>query len=155
MSSKPSLYLDGKSKCASVALIYVDTPYLKKNKVHAVCIDEPTFDLVIGEVDGSRCKCNPDLEWKFDAVSTLMTRSQEKNMKKTRSPLKVYVGSEEVDVTPSLLKELQSQDPTLTTVMKLQSTDVLSRGMYKSWYECKEGILYRMFQSGDKKQVYD
>ena len=101
-------YLDGKSKCAPVALIDVDTPYLQR-KVQAVCLKDPIFDLVIGEVEGARCKCNPDQSWKLDVIGAVTTRAQEQKMKKL-SPLKVHVGTEELDVTPKLLKDLQMED---------------------------------------------
>ena len=61
--TKTFTFLDGNPQQAKVARIDVDTPYLKKEKVEAVCLDNPTFDLVIGEVDNVQCRCNPDPNW--------------------------------------------------------------------------------------------
>ena len=52
--------VDGTEQKLPTALVDVDTPYLRKCNVVAVCLDEPVFDLIIGDVDGAVCKCNPD-----------------------------------------------------------------------------------------------
>ena len=46
--TKTFTFLDGNPQQAKVARIDVDTPYLKKEKFEAVCLDNSTFDLVIG-----------------------------------------------------------------------------------------------------------
>ena len=44
--SKIFTFLDGKPRRAPVAKIDVDTPFLKKHQVEAICIENPQFDLV-------------------------------------------------------------------------------------------------------------
>ena len=42
------------------AIVNVDTPYIKGNQVQALCIENPEYDLVVGDVLGARCPCNPN-----------------------------------------------------------------------------------------------
>ena len=62
--------MDGMEQKLPTALIDVDTPYLRKRNVTAVCLEKPIFDLVIGDVHGASCMCSPDLEWSSKALST-------------------------------------------------------------------------------------
>lgn len=139
-------FLDGKPRYAKVAMIDVDTPFLKKEKVQAVCIDNPTFDLVIGEVDGVRCKCDPDPSWKIESVALVTTRTQEAKRKKQLSPLKVHVHNEDVPITPEILGKLQKEDETLKKVREKDIDVERIRGKNSSYYTMKDDILFRVYQ---------
>ena len=104
---KTFTFLDGNPQQAKVARIDVDTPYLKKEKVEAICLDNPTFDLAIGEVDNVRCRYNPDPNWKLESIGAVTTRAQERKRKKQLSPLRVFVQDEEIPVTPEIVSKLQ------------------------------------------------
>ena len=144
--TKTFTFLDGNPQQAKVARIDVDTPYLKKEKVEAVCLDNPTFDLVIGEVDNVRCRCNPDPNWKLESIGAVTTRAQEMKRKKQLSPLKVFVQDEEIPVTPEIVSKLQQEDETLKKVRD-QDIDVKrTRGKNSSYYTVKDNILYRIYQ---------
>ena len=133
-------FLDGNPREAKVAKIDVDTPFLKKENVEAMCIDDPTFDLVIGEVEGVRCKCNPNPDWKIESVGAVTTRAQEVKRKKQLSPLKVYVQDEEVSVTPEILIKLQKEDETLSRVRDKDIDVKRSRGNNSSYYTIKDDV---------------
>lgn len=143
------LFLNGSTVQAPVAIVDVDTPYLKKTSVTALCLEEPAYDLVIGDVEGARCKCDPDPDWKVEEVNAVTTRSQAKASIKVLKPLKVTVNDVEEDVTPDVLKKLQGEDESLNKVRNLDS--IQERGSRKSWYTTKNGILYRIYQADSSK----
>ena len=55
--------MDGSELKLPTAIIDIDTPYLKRHNVTAVCMERPSFELVIGDVEGAACKCNPNRQW--------------------------------------------------------------------------------------------
>ena len=57
--------MDGSELKLPTAIIDIDTrsPYLKRHHVTAVCMERPSFELVIGDVEGAACKCNPNRQW--------------------------------------------------------------------------------------------
>ena len=54
--------LDGTILRVPVARVYIDTPYLT-GTVAAMCMKEPIYDLVAGNVPGVRQPDDPDLDW--------------------------------------------------------------------------------------------
>ena len=142
---KTFTFLDGNPQQTKVARIDVDTPYLKKEKVEAVCLDNPTFDLVIGEVDNVQCRCNPDPNWKLESILAVTTRAQKMKRKKQLSPLKVFVQDEEIPVTPAIVSKLQQEDETLKKVRDQDIAVKRTRGKNSSYYTVKDNILYRIY----------
>ena len=138
------LFLNGSKLQAPVAIVDVDTPYLKKTSVKALCLEDPAYDLVIGDVEDARCKCDPDPDWKLEQANAVTTRSQAKASNKVLKPLKVAVNDVEEEVTPDVLKRLQKEDESLNKVRSLTSTT--DRGSRKYWYTTTNGILYRIYQ---------
>jgi len=70
---------DGSERKLKVALIDIDSPYLTRARVVAMCMDDPTFALIIGDVEGATCKCNPNPDWSLDkttVVAAVTTRAQ-------------------------------------------------------------------------------
>ena len=144
------LFLNGSKLQAPVAIIDVDTPYLQKKGIKALCLDSPPYDLVIGDVLDARCKCDPDPFWTLEEANAVTTRAQAKVGNKLLKPLSVSIHGEDVEVTPSILKTLQQEDDTLAKVRN--SDTVFERGGHKSWYTTKDGILYRMYQPNKKDE---
>ena len=139
------LFLNGSTLQAPVAIVDVDTPYLKKSRVKALCLEDPAYDLVIGDVEGARCKCDPDPDWRLEEANAVTTRSQAKASNKLLKPLKVTSNDgSDVDVTPDVLKKLQKDDETLNKVRSL--TTITERGSRKYFYSTRSGILYRIYQ---------
>ena len=58
--------IDGTGRLFETAIVNIDTPYIKGNQVQALCIENPEYDLIIGDVLGARCPCNPNPDWKLD-----------------------------------------------------------------------------------------
>ena len=56
--------MDGSTRRFEIAIVNLDTPYVRQDRASVLCIDNPEFDLVVGEIPGVRCKCNPDPEWR-------------------------------------------------------------------------------------------
>ena len=52
--------MDGTSKTFETATVALDTPYIKDDRILVMCIDDLEFGIVIGDIPGARCKCNPD-----------------------------------------------------------------------------------------------
>ena len=139
------LFLNGSTLQAPVALVDIDTPYLKKSSVKALCLNEPAYDLVIGDVEGARCKCDPDESWKLEEVNAVTNSAQSLTGNKVLKPLRVMVNDSEEDVTPALLMKLQREDESLNRVRSLDP--VTERANKKTWYSFDKGILYRNYQS--------
>ena len=138
------LFLNGSTVQAPVAIVDIDTPYLSQNGIKALCLKDPAYDLVIGDVEGARCKCDPKPDWAIEKVSAVTTRSQYQKVRKPLKPLKVVIHEDEAGVTPEILRDLQFKDETLN---KIRDTDkIQEKGTHKSWYIKKDGILFRIFQ---------
>ena len=54
--------IDGTVRKFPTAVIDVDTPYFK-GRVQAICMINPLYDLIIGNIPGVRAPDNPDLTW--------------------------------------------------------------------------------------------
>ncbi len=50
---------------------------MQKKGVKALCLEKPPYDLVIGDIEGARCKCDPDPNWRFtqEEAHDVATRS--------------------------------------------------------------------------------
>ena len=58
--------IDGTTKTFETAEVNIDTPYIRRKHMPVMCIENPPYDLVIGEVEGARCKCDPNPSWRLD-----------------------------------------------------------------------------------------
>ena len=58
--------MDGTEKRYEVARVDLDTPYIKQDQVAVLCVEDLEFDIIVGEVSGARCQCDPDPTWKSD-----------------------------------------------------------------------------------------
>ena len=166
---KTCVLIDGTIRKVPVAVIDVDTPYYS-GEVEALCMNNPVYDLILGNIDGVRCPTEPDLEWscsllkkqtlpaKGDVIVcdqdflglAVETRSQSKAKGKSFKELKVPVPLSEI-VTPDILRdEAQKNDVTLHKVKELAESgdEKLSRkGGMSEFVIHTDGILYRKFQS--------
>ena len=55
--------IDGTEKRFKTAEVDIDTPYIKQQRASVVCIKDLEFGIVIGDITGARCKCNPNIKW--------------------------------------------------------------------------------------------
>ena len=68
-----------------IARIEVDTPFYT-GTVEAMCMNDPQFDLLIGNVSGAKKPNDPNQEW--GGVATVVTRAQTRERENPK-PLKV------------------------------------------------------------------
>ena len=102
------LKIDGTVRRTPVAEIEIETPYYT-GKVKAVCMDNPLYDVIIGNVSDED---NTRLE-----AQAVVTRAQAKQQVKPIKPLK-FIENLGEDVTREKLIALQGQDPSLAKFMK-------------------------------------
>ena len=51
--------MDGTTRRFETAIVALDTPYLKSDKIAVLCTENPEVDLVIGEVPGGPMQMFP------------------------------------------------------------------------------------------------
>jgi len=109
--------IDGTVRRTPVVEVEVDTPFFK-GPVTAVCMDNPLYDVIIGNV------ANVIDDVKEESYETLavITRAQTKQQEKTQKPLKV-IGDLGDDITKGKLIEMQQQDVSLRKCMKEAERD--------------------------------
>ena len=139
-------------KRAPIARVKVDTPFFV-GTVEALCLKDPLFDLIIGNVPGARGPGDPNPEW--GVVAAVVTRAQARESKEPK-PLKVKDVTKEMAVDKEELIKLQEEDTTLERFKKLKGAEI--RKGYVISFEKHGGIWYRMRQrKGDpgetRKQI--
>jgi hypothetical protein len=77
---------DSTKRTVPVAKVDIDSPYLT-GKFDVWCMDNPVFDLIIGEVSNARKPHDPDPDW--TPVLSVETRQQKRERAKPVPPLKV------------------------------------------------------------------
>ncbi|XP_062570645.1 uncharacterized protein LOC134232676 [Saccostrea cucullata] len=145
--------IDGTVRQVEEAVIDVDTPFYV-GKVHALCMKEPVYDLIIGNVEGVRNHSDPDPLWQrredreTHLLQAVQTRSQKVREEKGMKKLKVK-DSIDIDVNVDKMKELQTTDESLSAYRNLAKSGKKKHfgdGIV-SWFSVDKGLLYRYFQS--------
>ena len=128
-----------------LAVIDVDCPFFT-GKTEALCMADTLYDLVIGNIDGSK---RPDMSH-FSA--TAVTRSQAKQSENAYRKLKVP--DQIINEDKEALKQAQATDPNLDIVRgRVESGNItVSRGLNRgeTKFVRKKGLLYRQFTKGNK-----
>ncbi|XP_022095014.1 uncharacterized protein LOC110981615 [Acanthaster planci] len=162
---QPCILLDGTVRRVPVASIDVDTPFFV-GKVEALCMDNPLYDLIIGNVSGAREPHRPDesrhpLATQSVTEVPVLPRTEEKpggavetrgmKAKKEKSFKPLLVAeSDEKSVSRDEILLAQQEDPTLIKLWKHVDDDDPARVTGKanvSKYVKHKGLLYREFQS--------
>ena len=127
----------------TMAKLYVDTPYFV-GEVNAWCMQQPTHDLIIGNIKEARDPNDPDVNWTIGAVQT---RQRVKNMSKPLPQLKVPEAIQ--DVSPDDIRNEQRKDESLNSVRKLIQDGKTLKGKTNSsgMYLKRKGMYYRQCQS--------
>ena len=135
--------IDRTLKEAPIAEIKVDTPYYK-GVTQAICLRDPLFDLVIGNIPGAR---NPDDPVPgVETCAAAVTRAQvRKDI--TVKPLVTKDVTSQTSITKNELARLQEEDNTLEKYADLE--DAVRKGDYEIKYEKRRGVLHRI-----RNQVY-
>ena len=128
-----------------LAVIDVDCPFFT-GKTEALCMEDTLYDLVIGNIDGSKL---PDISH-FSAAA--VTRSQAKQSEKAYRKLKVP--DQIINEDKEALKLAQATDPHLDSIRRrVDSGNItVSRGLNRgeTKFVQKKGLLYRQFTKGNK-----
>ena len=128
-----------------LAVIDVDCPFFT-GKTEALCMEDTLYDLVIGNIDGSKL---PDMSH-FSAAAG--TRSQAKQSEKAYRKLKVP--DQIINEDKEALKQAQATDPNLDSIRgRVESGNItVSRGLNRAEtkFVRKKGLLYRQFKKGNK-----
>ena len=146
---------DGTIKSFRVAMIQVDTPYLT-GRVEALCMENPVYDLVIGNIKGVRSVENPDLKWipthnSAEAVDekkscSVETRAQRKK-DSTENPLHIP------DINSKFSREdiIREQEKDESLARYRSSAETGEKSVCKtgaqSWYQKDRGLYYRKYQA--------
>ena len=128
-----------------LAVIDVDCPFFT-GKTEALCMEDTLYDLVIGNIDGSKL---PDMSH-FSAAA--VTRSQVRQSEKAYRKLKVP--DQIINEEKEALKQAQATDPKLDSIRRrVDSGNItVSRGLNRgeTKFVRKKGLLYRQFTKGNK-----
>ena len=128
-----------------LAVIDVDCPFFT-GKTEALCMEDTLYDLVIGNIDGSKL---PDMSH-FSAAA--VTRSQAKQSEKAYRKLKVP--DQIINEDKEALKLAQATDPKLDSIRRrVDSGNItVSRGLNKgeTKFIRKKDLTYRQFTKGNK-----
>ena len=135
--------VDRTLKRAHMAKVEADTPFYV-DTVEALCLQDPLFDLIIGNVPGARRSDNPNPEW--GVVTAVATRAQARNGKDPK-PLKTKDVTDKMSINKKDLIKMQEEDPTFLKLKQLKGTEI--RKGYVVSYEKRGRIWYRIRQRKD------
>ena len=128
-----------------LAVIDVDCPFFT-GKTEALCMEDTLYDLVIGNIDGSKL---PDMSH-FSAAA--VTRSPAKQSENAYRKLKVP--DQIINEDKAALKQAQATDPTLDSIRRRvdSGNNAVSRGLNRgeTKFVSKKYLTYRQFTNGNK-----
>ena len=135
--------MDRTLKEAPIDEIKVDTPYYTR-VTQAICLRDPLFDLVIGNIRGAR---NPDDPVPgVETYAAAVTRAQARKDVIVK-PLVITEVTAQTSITKNELAKLQQEDNTLEKYADLE--DAVRKGDYKIKYEKRRSVLYRIWNRVD------
>ena len=128
-----------------LAVIDVDCPFFT-GKTEALCMEDTLYDLVIGNIDGSKL---PDMShFSAAAVTRSLAKQSENACRKLKVPDQIINEDKEA------LKQAQATDPNLDSIRgRVESGSItVSRGLNRgeTKFVRKKGLLYRQFTKGNK-----
>ena len=158
---QPCILLDGTVRRVPVARVHVDTPFFI-GEVEALCMDNPLYDVIIGNITGANDPQKPDESWhppdcsrstdsrtKDEPGGAVETRGMKAKKERALKPLLV-VESDGQPVSREEIISAQQQDPTLERLWKRVNQSEPTRNTGKlgqSKFVVSKGLLYREFQS--------
>ncbi|XP_060553668.1 uncharacterized protein LOC132714768 [Ruditapes philippinarum] len=133
---------DGTKIEVPIACIYIDTPYFS-GEVEAWCMENPIYDLIIGNISSARNPESPDPNWKLQ-VSAVQTRKQsrEKGNVEYRKMLVPDVVKD--SVSPDDIQREQQIDSSLAKIKRLILEGKQNGNTY---FYMKGSLIFRKFQS--------
>ena len=154
--------LDGTARNVPVARIDIDSPYYI-GTVNALCMDNPLYDLIIGNIGGVRESHDPDINWAPskrtycesesipklpETTAAVETRAQKVKKAKDLRPLKV-LEAQNLSENREEIIQAQHEDTLLDKLWNLaDSNQVRKTGKEnESRYFVSNGLLFRSFTS--------
>ena len=145
---------DGTVRTFPVADVEVDTPYYTEN-VDVLCIENPVYDLVLGNIKSVRSADNPDEKWRpprrsksrqNSEILSVGTRAQ-RHRREKENPL--HVTDRVREFSKVEITEGQLHDASLEKCkLKAESGEVISTNMgTKSWHVKENELIYRFYQN--------
>ena len=119
------MMVDRMFKRASMAKVEQDAPFYV-GTVEALCLQDPLFDLIIGNVPAARKSDDPNPEW--GVVTAVATRVQVRSGKDPK-PLKMKEVKGKMSINKKDLIKMQKKDPTLQKLTLNYSRGVLCTPM--------------------------
>ena len=116
----------------------MDTPYYT-GVTQAICLQDPLFDLVIGNISGARNPNDPVLDVETQAAAIMRAQAWKNVIIK---PLVAKDVTARTSVTKDELAKLQQADTTLKKYVNLKNA--VRKGDYKMKYEKRRGISRRI-----------
>ncbi|XP_071491788.1 uncharacterized protein [Diadema antillarum] len=105
------ILIDGTTRRFQVARVRVDTPYFV-GELDVLCMSNPVYPLILGNVQGVRNPGDPDCQWKpVELLEAVETRQQKEDKTKPLRALKVP--GQVSNVTPDDFRREQKADATL------------------------------------------
>lgn len=150
----PCVLADQTIRYVPVASVPIDSSYYV-GTVSAACVDNPTCDVLIGNIPGACLPWQPDPKWEPqnskcdppEIVGAVQTRSQAKE--KPFKPLKVKEPMPDI-VDADELKKQQQSDPSLSKVREKIGQIVKHKSGSSATFVMRNGILCREFSNPGK-----
>ncbi|XP_062603479.1 uncharacterized protein LOC134265246 [Saccostrea cucullata] len=143
---------DGSKITVPIAEVSINTPFLK-GQYEVWCMENPVYDLIVGNVPDAKPATQPDPDWQVNAVET---RQQKRNKSKPYAQLKVpAIISEDLD--PLKIRNAQEQDVSLRKVREYVENHVtqMKKNGKVSWFK-KNELMFRQYttRTGGQDRVY-
>ena len=142
------LTVDRTVRRAPAGMVNIDTPYYT-GRVEALSLQDPLFDLIVGNIQGAREPDDPDV--KRDVAAAVVTRSQARK-DIVDPPLKVKKIASDRVVTKERLCSMQQEDESLRKYGDMK--DIIVRRDFEVTYEWQKGMLYRTRRRKDGDGEY-
>ncbi|KAL3866326.1 hypothetical protein ACJMK2_043633 [Sinanodonta woodiana] len=138
----PCMLLNQTIDRVPVAKIEIETPFLT-GITEAMCMENPIYDLTIGNVDGSRLPTLSD--FRFPIVQAVETRAQTDK----KPLLKLKVPEAVTDISRDEFTREQIRNGSLSTERSLSGTAKYCKGGGSSKFVRTKGLMYREFSPWD------
>ena len=145
------LLIDCTLRKFAVAKIEVDTPYYT-GSLEVLVVDNPLYDLILGNLPGVRDASDPQPDWKPIAKEQALAVQTRLQQKKAEKPIQQLIVPGQVDgISAEEFRREQQADASLSGLReKVTSGDEkISRTGNKTKYILKSDLLYRQFTARD------
>ncbi|XP_052692422.1 uncharacterized protein LOC128170699 isoform X2 [Crassostrea angulata] len=143
---------DGSKVSVPIAKVSIDTPFLK-GQYEVWCMENPVYDLIVGNVPDAKPADQPDPDWQVNAVET---RQQKRDKSKPYPQLRVPDMITE-DINPMTIRDAQEHDHSLKKVPENVENNLsqVKKNGKVSWFK-KNDLMFRQYSThvGDREKSY-